>query len=392
MPVPGKGAASELARNVRAVLRDPSRLRGLARPEKRAELAARLRQSGGRNGGRPKPEAARAATQGVDVPIFFVMGFPKSGTTWLMRTLNAHPEVLCRGEGRFFERGMRHEHLKEMKASKNIKFPRQPSSLYNAIAEDEYLRLWVERSVWTRDDDPEMHLDNLFRLATYYFLTQKLSKTKKRMVGDKTPLGGGETIKEISAVFPEAKAIHIIRDGRDTAISRVHHNWNRATDQGGIKQFSPEELSKRDRYRRDPEAFLASGESVFSRAHLRQAAKAWGSRVKAAREDGPALLGGNYAEVRYEDLLARPEEQFARLFSFLGAASDEGTVASCVQETSFERRSGGRAQGQEDSLSGVRKGVAGDWKGVFTARDREVFKASAGELLVELGYERDTDW
>jgi hypothetical protein len=35
-------------------------------------------------------------------PMFFIVGEAKSGTSWLMRTFNAHPEILCRGEGRFF--------------------------------------------------------------------------------------------------------------------------------------------------------------------------------------------------------------------------------------------------------------------------------------------------
>jgi Sulfotransferase family len=36
--------------------------------------------------------------------VFFVVGLGKSGTSWLMRTLDGHPEILCRGEGRFFGR------------------------------------------------------------------------------------------------------------------------------------------------------------------------------------------------------------------------------------------------------------------------------------------------
>ncbi|HEV8044798.1 MAG TPA: sulfotransferase [Rubrobacter sp.] len=328
----------------------------------------------------------------ADVPIFFVVGRQRSGTNWLMRTLNAHPEVLCKGEGRFFGREVRREHLKGMKTSEHIKFKMQPSSLYNAVAENEYLRLWIERSVWTRDDDPEEHLGKLTREAVKYFLTESLSKTKKRMVGDKTPLTSPEVVEEISTVCPEAKVIHIIRDGRDAAISRMHHLWNRATDEGGIHELTPEELDKRDRYRQDPEAFLRSGESIFAEERLREAAEGWANRVGAAYRDGPALLGENYAEVRYEDLLARPNEEFARLFSFLGAASDPQTVASCVEQTSFERRSGGRAPGEEDSRSGVRKGVAGDWKGVFSEGDKEVFKRVAGGLLVDLGYEEGPNW
>ncbi|HEX5915407.1 MAG TPA: sulfotransferase, partial [Rubrobacter sp.] len=50
--------------------------------------------------GRRSPNGT--AFRGGEVPVFFVVGLAKSGTTWLMKTLDAHPEVLCRGEGRFF--------------------------------------------------------------------------------------------------------------------------------------------------------------------------------------------------------------------------------------------------------------------------------------------------
>jgi len=36
--------------------------------------------------------------------------------------------------------------------------------------------------------------------------------------------------------------------------------------------------------------------------------------------------------------------------------------------------------------------VAGDWRNYFTARDKEIYKEEAGELLIRLGYERDLDW
>jgi hypothetical protein len=67
-------------------------------------------------------------------------------------------------------------------------------------------------------------------------------------------------------------------------------------------------------------------------------------------------------------------------------------VERCIEATSFERLSKGRKRGEEDSSSFHRKGVAGDWRGVFTERDKEVFKEAAGELLIQLGYERDDDW
>jgi hypothetical protein len=111
-----------------------------------------------------------------------------------------------------------------------------------------------------------------------------------------------------------------------------------------------------------------------------------------ARKDGPELLGENYAEVRYEDLLSRPEEELGRLLRLIGADASKGAVRACVEAGSFERWSKGRERGKEDSAAFLRKGVAGDWKNVFTEEDKRVFKEAAGDVLVELGYEKDNDW
>jgi hypothetical protein len=319
------------------------------------------------------------------VPIFFVVGASRSGTNWLMRTLNRHPEVLCRGEGRFFGRNRRREEL--TKSGPGINVRQQPSSLYNALAEDGYLRLWVERSVWSRDNDTESQIDGLMGQAVRYFLSERLYETNKKMVGDKTPLPSPGTVAEISRICPDAKVIHIIRDGRDRVVSLEFFRWNRDVEEGGGIQLTPEQRRKRDSYRKDPEAFVSSGESIFTEESLRRGATQWGNYVASAREDGQ-LLGQNYTEVRYEALLSNPVEEFGRLFGFLGANDAETVVANCVEQTSFEKRSGGRQPGEEDSRSGVRKGIAGDWSRLFTDRDTHTFKQAAGKLLVQLGYDR----
>lgn len=139
--------------------------------------------------------------------------------------------------------------------------------LQNAILTAEDLQWWIEKSVWTRDDADE-HLDNLTRLAVEYFLTGRLGETQKKMVGDKTPLVVPDIVKEIGTVCPEAKVIHIIRDGRDSAVSFMHHLWRRTKDQGGMHDLEPAENSKRDAYRGDPAAFLASGEGIFTEGRI----------------------------------------------------------------------------------------------------------------------------
>jgi len=94
------------------------------------------------------------------------------------------------------------------------------------VLDAEYLRLWIERSVWSRNDDADEHLTNLTRMAIDYFLMGELSKSGKRIAGDKSPLLTPETVKEIAEIYPEAKVIHIIRDGRNAAVSAAHHSWN----------------------------------------------------------------------------------------------------------------------------------------------------------------------
>ena len=320
------------------------------------------------------------------MPLFFVVGYQKSGTTWLMQMLDSHPEILCRGEGRPFGRNFRQEHLKQRKAS----YP--PTSLYNAMMSSEDLRYWVERSVWSKDGDAEEHLAKLTGLAVGYFLTRRLAGTGKRLVGDKTVLLSAEIVREIGAVCPGARVIHIIRDGRDVAVSATHHRWNQAEDRGGSSRPTPDQLAKREAYRKDPRGLLRTDDGIFPEFELEKSAAKWGARVGKTVRDGPALLGADYyAEVRYEDLLEKPEEELGRLLGFLGADASGPTVRRCVRAASFERLAGGRSRGQE-AASFFRKGVAGDWKNVFTERNKRDFKAAAGDLLIELGYEEDGDW
>jgi hypothetical protein len=325
---------------------------------KDAEIAALRRELARSRGEKDLPASATASS-----PVFFVVGNQKSGTTWLMRMLDAHPEILCRGEGRFFGGSWRQKSIKQRDAM------RPASSLYNAVLDAEYLRLWIERSVWSRNDSPAEHLNNLTHMAIDYFLRGELLKSRKRIVGDKSPLLTPETIREISAIYPEAKVIHIIRDGRDVAVSAAHH----ARNFGRVR--------KRDGSR-------GAGGATFPEGQLEKLATEWASRVGKTVEDGPELLGDNYTEVRYEDLLQKPEREVRRLLGFLAAESGEAIARRCIDAASFERLSKGRKRGEEDPSSFFRKGVAGDWESVFTRQEREIFDQEAGELLVRLGYTR----
>ena len=129
----------------------------LGRVPRLARAAARL------PGGAVRITSARRKgarlERGSKTPVFFVTGVGKSGTSWLMRMLDSHPEILCKGEGRFFAADWRRANF-DPEGTQAL-----ASSLYYALLHSEYLRMWVERSVWAREGDAARHLDNLTRLA-----------------------------------------------------------------------------------------------------------------------------------------------------------------------------------------------------------------------------------
>jgi hypothetical protein len=312
-------------------------------------------------------------------PLFFLTGRAKSGTSWLARMLNFHPEVLCKGEGRFIGR----EYVLGNTGTR---------SLYGALIHSEEVRGWLTNSAWTRDEDTEEQLAEFAAAITKRALGRRLAEAGKNIVGDKTPLTSTDVVPELVQLFPGAKLIHIVRDGRDVAVSAMHHVWNQDEKEDGFHDATPEQREKRDAYRADPEAFVKSGQSIFNEGWLEGTARNWADLTRPAMDDGPRLLGEDYAEVRYEDFLENPEELLQRMFKFLGADSRPAVVQKCVERASFERMSKGRKPGEEDSRAFVRKGIAGDWKNVFTDEDKRIFKETAGDLLIRLGHERDLDW
>ncbi len=311
---------------------------------------------------------------------FFVVGEMRSGTSWLQRTLNTHPEVFCKGEGSFFGPDQEVEEIPVYKAP--------TPSLQNAILNCEGIRTWhgFTWNGWGKGDEEE-DLRNLTRLTVDYFMDKDSAASGKRIVGDKSPLHT-DHVDEIHDLYPEAKVIHIYRDGRDVAVSLMHHFWRLSRDRGGIFDLEPEELEKRDAYGEDPEGFLASGNSIFTEERLRQMAVRWSRRIDKASREGQKLLGPNFFQLSYEDLLTEPEKNLKAMFQLLGASSDDATVSRCVEKNSFEKLARRKA-GSEDSASFFRKGVAGDWRGVFTDRDREVYEGIAGGVLREMGYSLD---
>ncbi|MEX0923270.1 MAG: sulfotransferase [Rhodovibrionaceae bacterium] len=276
---------------------------------------------------------------------FFVMGFLKSGTTWLQLLLDAHPEIACKGEAHFWDSFF--EDL--MKSVQH--FNRRKKWL----AETTFQGLEPFPGI-ARED-----VGAIMRLVVARVLTRAARGKAAKLYGEKTP----NTIHYIEpalTIFPEARFLHIVRDGRDAAVSCWFH----------YRRVKAEQVQQR-----------WSGSFA---AFLETSAQQWAQETAKGRA-AAARWPGRVIELRYEDLLAEPEQTLGRLTAFLEVDSKPETLRACLAAADFAKLSGGREAGEEDTGSFFRKGVAGDWRQHFDAGNAARFEALAGAQLRAYGYE-----
>lgn len=281
--------------------------------------------------------------------LFFVCGVLKSGTTWLERLLDVHPRVVCKGEAHFGSDILRP--LREVLDGYNADITRKGGVVAHL---KEY---GGATDVLAYDPDDTSFLATA---AVALMLHKWVVDESVECVGDKTP-GNLQYMPQLAELFPEAKFVHIIRDGRDVAVSLWH--FNLMTDIGRtIRSWGTFEN------------------------FATEFAGTWSEQITAGRAAGRALGDDRYLEVGYEKLVAEGDVQLAHVFRFLGVDASAETVSHCLEACSFERLSGGRRQGEEDADSFYRKGIAGDWKNHFKPGLAEEFRANSNGLLRELGY------
>jgi hypothetical protein len=273
------------------------------------------------------------------VQVFFVCGAPKSGTTWLQRVLDAHPEVCCSGEGHFIER---------------FSAPlARVVSAYNSDLGLEADQVYEGAPYYQPVDQAEF--DDLVRSFILSRLTARAGPGV-RWVGDKTP-GYAFQLDQLHRIFPEAKFIHIVRDPRDVTVSRMGHSRR----VGLTEVFTPGSRQHRE--------------------VVEAAIRIWIEAVTAVSEFADRHPGRVH-ELRYRDLYDDPMGETGRLFRFLGAPTEPAILGRIVAATSFEALAG-RRPGEEDPGSFFRKGMPDDWKQRLDTETARVIADSCGALMRE---------
>ena len=298
----------------------------------------------------------------------FIIGSPRSGTTVLGNIINCHRQI-----AQWYE-------------------PYYMWSFFIGTHEDD---------VW----DPGFLTPRArMKIVREYQLYRK--KSGKDLIVEKTP-GHAFHIRLINEVFPEAKWIHLLRDGRDATLS-IHREWNKRAAMVNNQNYRQLIATARKMLIRQPyfkyrlmavvHEFLTS-RSVNPRMYLNKAkwkgqpywgprfkgwetfiaghthlefnAMQWVKSVEAAREGLEGVSASNRMEIRYEHLLADPEKTLTAVLEFLGYRADP-EFFSVIPKLRPEN---------------TRK-----WMTAFSPAEIELIKPILTPLLEKTGYLRESPW
>jgi len=282
------------------------------------------------------------------LPAPFVVGVPRSGTTLLRLMLDAHPELAIPPETHFIPAVIRacRKGASADRVAEAITGHRRWSDF--GLAEEELLERL--RAIDPLEAGP----------AIRAFFELYAEKQGKPRWGDKTP-GYATKMRRIQRALPEARFIHLIRDGRDVVLSRARKS------------------------RRQKPVGLA--------------ARRWKRRVIATRNRSATV--NHYIEVRHEDLVTDTDSTLRAVCDFVELRFDPAMLA--YHEHAGERldeidralpaRRGRHELDAEHRIAAhVRASEPpaperiGAWRTEMSPEDLAAFEAEAGDLLDELGY------
>lgn len=90
--------------------------------------------------------------------------------------------------------------------------------------------------------------------------------------------------------------------------------------------------------------------------------------------------------VKYEDLLLNPSDQLLKVFKFYNMKISEKYINKIINQNSFKTVSG-RDKGNENTQSFVRKGIAGEWKEIFSEKQKDISSKNYEYIYKYFGYE-----
>lgn len=161
-------------------------------------------------------------------------------------------------------------------------------------------------------------------------------------------------LREIEESLPGALIIHIIRDGRDVALSIDKQGW--------VRPFWWD-----------------------NKRSLMAAALYWRWMVRRGRSYG-RIIGSRYMEVRYEELVAEPHRILAEVSHFIDHDLDYDRIVRTGIGSVSRPNSSFELSDQMPAVNPI-----GRWRKLLSTQDLKVIEGLIGDMLVELGYPLTTE-
>ncbi len=288
-------------------------------------------------------------------PFAFIVGNPRSGTTLLRHIVDSHSQIAFLLESAWLMNW----------------FEKRIGLDADGFVTPEFVSTLLSKRRLFRDIDLGLTPESLLRWVecdgglTWSKFISNLCESYghargKPLVGNKTP----SFVRRVGAMhqlWPCAKFIHIIRDGRDVFLS-ARVKWR---DKTNFHQFS-----------------------TWSADNVTTIALWWEWNVRLGREAGLRLPAGLYYEIRYERLVADPEGECSKLCEFLGVPFE---TAMLRHQDNFQvrRRPDGEVINGRVALP-ITPGLR-NWHSEMTSEELQRFEGAAGTLLQELGYPRSVE-
>jgi hypothetical protein len=269
----------------------------------------------------------------------FIIGLGRSGTTLLRLMLNQHPRIAIPYESHFITKYcIQIDSYGDLEADNNLR------KLVSDILSEPFLKMWdhqfdVDRII------AAVEIRSLRGVLEYIYQEYAKSKGKVRW-GDKSSYL--DDLPHVNELFPDAKFIHIIRDGRDVARSVLKMPWG-------------------------PTDLIA-------------AANWWSDNVRVCRRMGAILGKERYTEVLFEELIQNTEGELQRLCEFI---DEEYSPIMLEYYKNAERSIPLEMRAQHyNTNTAPQKSRTFSWKKEMNSSDIKIFDRFGGQMLEELGYER----
>ena len=272
------------------------------------------------------------------IPVF-LFGMDRSGTTLMSMMVGAHPDIAVplATTGMWYDFHRRLEHFNQLE---NVS---DTHRLVDEIATHERIRLWRTPLDLDRIKS-ETRVGDFGSVVAAFHMEYARQHGKPRW--GNIDIATLDNMHLVNKWFPTARFVHIIRDGRDVALSN---------------QTMP-----------------------YGNGNIAECAEAWVKRVGTNLRMGDILGPERYLAFRYESLIAEPGETLSRICRFLGLTFSADMLAygdTVDDRVPQEKQWLWPELKSPPQLSKVRR-----WEKEMTENQRIVFEWRASDLLQELGY------